>query len=208
MKNFTNNQKKEMKYYFFKIYYLFKYICHRIFTPFYKIGWPVVFCRGAEINNARYIQLGGGVYLGKNSLIEIDYFHHLEYGSHKPKIKIGNNVSIGAGTLINAVSDIQLEDDVIIASNCHIADNSHRFDKVDTSIRYQGLNKVNPIKIKKGTWLGWNVVVCPGVTIGKNSVIGANSVVTKDIPDYCVAVGAPAKVIKKYDFESGKWLKV
>ena len=48
----------------------------------------------------------------------------------------------------------------------------------------------------------------PGVTIGKNSVIGANSVVTKDIPDYCVAVGAPAKVIKKYDFESGKWLKV
>ena len=179
-----------------------------IFTPFYKIGWPVAFSKGVEIKNSIYIQMERRVYLGKNALIQVEPFHHLKFGSHKPKLKIGNYVSIGAGAVISAVSDIELEDDVIIAPYCYIADNSHSFDRVDVSIKYQGLDKVSPVKIKKGAWLGWNSVICPGVTIGKNSVIGANSVVTKDIPDYCVAVGAPAKVIKKYDFESGKWLKI
>lgn len=190
------------------IYYFIKYIYHRIFTPFYKIGWRVAFSSGVEIKNSRFIQLGKRVYIGKNTLIQLEPFHHLEYGSHKPKLKIGNNVTVNNGSVISAVSDIEIEDDVIIAPYCYITDNSHCFDKVDISIRYQGLDKVKPVKIKKGAWLGWSSVICPGVTIGKNSVIGANSVVTKDVPDYSVAVGAPAKVIKRYDFESGKWLKV
>ena len=191
-----------------KIYYIFKYVYHRTFTPFYKIGWSVAFSKGVEIKNSKYIQIGKRVYIGKNALIQVELIHHLQFGYHKPKLKIGNYVSVGVGSVISAVSDIELEDDVIIAPYCYIADNSHSFDRVDVSIRYQGLDKVKPVKIKKGAWLGWSVAVYPGVTIGKNSVIGANSVVTKDIPDYCVAVGAPAKVIKKYDFESGKWLKI
>lgn len=190
------------------IYYFLKYIYHITFTPFYKIGWKVAFSSGAEITNSRYIQFGRNVYLGKNSHIQVLLERHFKFDRTKPKLKIGNYVSIGSGSEISVVDDIELEDDVIVASNCYIADNSHRFDRVDISIKYQGLNKVKPIKIKKGAWLGWGVVVCPGVTIGQNSVIGANSVVTKDIPDYCVAVGSPAKVIKKYDFDSGKWLKI
>jgi acetyltransferase-like isoleucine patch superfamily enzyme len=61
---------------------------------------------------------------------------------------------------------------------------------------HQGVDKVQPVLIREGAWLGQNVVVCPGVTIGKGAVVGANSVVTTSIPDYCVAVGAPAKVIR------------
>jgi acetyltransferase-like isoleucine patch superfamily enzyme len=61
---------------------------------------------------------------------------------------------------------------------------------------HQGVDKIQPVLIKRGAWLGQNVVVCPGVTIGRGSVIGANSVVVKDIPDFSVAVGAPARVVK------------
>lgn len=62
--------------------------------------------------------------------------------------------------------------------------------------------------IGDGTWIGTNVVIVGNIHIGKNCVIGANSVVTKDIPDYSVAVGIPAKVIRKYDFEKKEWIKI
>ena len=65
-----------------------------------------------------------------------------------------------------------------------------------------------PVKIGKNVWLGEGVIVMPGVTIGDGAVIGAHSVVNKSIPPACVAVGSPAKVIKKYSFEQGVWLKV
>lgn len=199
MKNIIIKKKK-------KIYYLFKYFYHRIFTPFYKIGWRVAFSQGVEIDNSEYIQLGSKVYIGKNSIVQVDSYH-LKYGHHKPKLIIRDNVTIGSCSEVTAANNIEIEDDVIIAPHCYIADNSHCFEKVDVSIRYQGLDKVKPIKIKKGAWLGWGVVVLPGVMIGQNSVIGANSVVTKDVPDYSVAVGAPAMVIKQYDFNSGEWVK-
>lgn len=197
-----------MMYYIHTIYYLFKYIYHRIFTPFYKIGWPVVFSRGVQIVNSRYIQIGNKVFINKDAFIQVEPYHHLEFGNHKPKLKIGNNVGIGRGVTICAVSDVEIEDNVMIAAHSFISDNSHGFDKIDIPIRYQGLNNVRPIKIRNGSWLGWNSVIMPGVTIGKNSVIGANSVVTKDIPDYCVAVGSPAKIVKKYDSSSKKWIRV
>lgn len=190
------------------LYYLIKYVYHRIRTPFYGVGWRVAFSRGVTIKKSQYIKIGRNVFFGKDALIQVEPFHHLEFGSHKPKLKIGNYVSIGTGTEVSAVNDIEIEDDVIIAGHCHIADNSHRYDRVDTSIRYQGLDKVNPVKIKKGAWICWGVVVCPGVTIGKNSIIGANSVVKENIPDYCVAAGTPARVVKKYDFELGAWVKI
>lgn len=190
------------------IYYFIKYMYHRICTPFYRLGWRVAFSRGVAIKKSRYIQIGRNVFFGRNALIQVDPFNHLTFGSHKPKLKIGNYVSVGAGTEVSAVSNIEIEDDVIIAGHCHIADNSHRYDRVDMSIKYQGLDKVRPIKIKKGAWICWGVVICPGVTIGKHSVVGANSVVKEDIPDYCVAVGNPAKAVKKYDFALGAWVKV
>ena len=65
--------------------------------------------------------------------------------------------------------------------------------------------KDDRVLIDDGTWLGTNVVVVGNVHIGKQCVIGANSVVTKDIPDYCVAAGSPAKVLKRYNFESKEW---
>jgi acetyltransferase-like isoleucine patch superfamily enzyme len=197
-----------MMYYLAKIYYLFKYVYHRIFTPFYHLGWPVVFCRGVEVNTSQCISIGSGCVIGKNALIQVDRFHHFKYGSQNPKLKIGTGVFIGKGCTISAVRDIEIEDNVGLAPYCYIADNSHGFERVDIPIRLQELTDIKPVKIKSGSWLGWGVAVMPGVTIGKNSVIGAHSVVNKDVPDYCVAVGAPAKVVKKYDSASKEWRKV
>ncbi|MDP1688507.1 MAG: acyltransferase [bacterium] len=197
-----------MIYCFNKIYYLFKYIYHRIFTPFYKIGWPVVFCHDSIVINSRYIALGNNVVIKENARIQVDHSQHLKFGNHKPKLKIGNNVTIGKGSTISAVSNIEIEDDAGMAGYCFIADNSHGYQKIDIPIKYQELTNIKPIKIKNGAWLGWGVVVMPGVTIGRNSVIGANSVVNSDVPDYSVAVGAPAKIVKRYDIKSKTWQKV
>ena len=76
-------------------------------------------------------------------------------------------------------------------------------------ISYQGQReKEASVIINDDTWIGRNVVIVGNVIIGKHCVIGANSVITKDIPDYSVAVGVPAKVIKSFDFDSNKWIRV
>jgi len=114
---------------------------------------------------------------------------------------IGNNVIVPEHTrLITDPSDssskITIEDGVLFAPNVSIYATTHTYTNTSTPIKEQPL-KNKSTTIKSGAWLGVNVVILPGVTIGKNSVIGANSVVTKDIPDFCIALGAPAKVIKE-----------
>lgn len=115
-------------------------------------------------------------------------------------IFIGDRVIVPPYTLLsnepnNAVSTITLEDDVLLGPNVSIYSATHKFEDWTAPIKEQGYSAA-PVLLKRGCWIGINVVVLPGVTIGLNAVIGANSVVTSDIPDYAVAVGAPAKVIR------------
>ena len=119
-----------------------------------------------------------------------------------PKIKIGENVYINCFTMISG--DITVEDDVLISQFVNIWGRAHRFMKKDMKIwdQYgkhgitdQGYD-IKPIIIKSGAWIGPHVTIFRGVTIGEGAVIGANSVVTKNIPDYAVCFGAPAKIIK------------
>jgi len=103
---------------------------------------------------------------------------------------------------------VLIEEYVLLARNVHIADHAHAFENIDVPIMEQGINRIAPVTIGRETWLGQNVVVLPGVTIGKHCVIGANSVVNSSIPDYCVAVGAPARVVRQYNRETDKWEKI
>jgi acetyltransferase-like isoleucine patch superfamily enzyme len=111
-------------------------------------------------------------------------------------ISIGNRTSIAGGCVISAVQQVIIEEDVLLAKNVYISDHMHRHTSSTLPILRQGLDKVRAVRVKSGAWLGQNVVVCPGVTIGKNAVVGANSVVTRDIPDFAVAVGSPARVVR------------
>lgn len=112
-------------------------------------------------------------------------------------IKMGNNVGI-SGSTINASCRITIEDNVAIGSGCIITDtDSHPLMYEDRINNDNSKTKMSLILIKEGAFIGARCLIMKGVTIGKHSIIGAGSVVTKDIPDYCVACGNPAKVIKK-----------
>ena len=122
------------------------------------------------------------------------YIAALLNGAALDKMKIGNNVFINSNLLAMARGGITIEDDVQIAGNVSLLTNNH--DPYDRMIL-----PCKPILIKKGAWIGANVVVLRGISIGKHAIVGAGSVVTKDVPDYAVVVGNPAKVVKMLDPE-------
>ena len=122
---------------------------------------------------------------------------------------------IGGGTYIGKYSRIAGRDhyiwigkEVLFAPRVYISTSVHRYRDVTQSIIKQGFISEGPVKIEDECWIGIGVCILPNVVIGKHSVIGANSVVNKDIPPYSVAVGNPARVIKKYDFKKKKWIRV
>ncbi|MGN1363122.1 MAG: DapH/DapD/GlmU-related protein [Methanobrevibacter sp.] len=113
-------------------------------------------------------------------------------GAALDKLKLGNNVFINSGCLAMARGGINIEDNVMLASNVQLLSNNH--DLYNRSVLL-----CKPILIKEGAWIGAGATVLPGVCIGKYAVVGAGSVVTKDVPDYNVVVGNPARVIKTLD---------
>ncbi len=114
------------------------------------------------------------------------------------KISIGKRVVIRPGTMLFADDhgDITVEDDVMIGSAVHMYTTNHRFDNVSIPIIDQGHYEAEPIVLKKGCWVGACCVILPGVTVGENAVVGAGSVVTKDVPPRVLAAGNPARVIR------------
>jgi acetyltransferase-like isoleucine patch superfamily enzyme len=112
----------------------------------------------------------------------------------------GGRIVIGEGTqasgqlVVSAAGLVEIGADVLIARNVYISDHSHARDS-DGPIRLQGTTPPKPVRIDDGAWLGQNVVVLPGVTIGRNAIVGANSVVRDDVPANGVAVGAPARIV-------------
>lgn len=125
--------------------------------------------------------------------------------NNTPVIKIGSHCTIGACVHITAINGVTIGDHLLTGTNVLITDNSHGFtDKTSLDKPPQEREVVSKGKVLIGNnvWIGNNVCVLPGVTIGDGVVVGANSVVTKDIPDYCVAVGNPAVVVKNSNINS------
>ena len=116
------------------------------------------------------------------------------HGAALANVTIGNNVFINNNLLMMALGGITIEDDVTIAEGASLISNNH--DPYDRMIL-----TCKPVMVKKGAWIGAKSIVLPGVCVGKYTIVGAGSVVTKDVPDYAVAVGSPAKVIKMRDPE-------
>lgn len=170
------------------------------------------FGKGASIAYPATISLDkGNIFVGDGSVIKKNSrIQNFDYAGswEKLEINIGCNCYIGSHFTILNASKVIIGDNVLIASYVMISSENHTADP-ESPLWYKDLPlQTSPTKIGDGCWLGEKVVVLPGVSIGKKCVIGAGSVVTKSIPDYCIAVGNPAKVIKKYNFYNHKWERV
>jgi acetyltransferase-like isoleucine patch superfamily enzyme len=165
-------------------------------------------------------------YFGKNSNVlfplKIDGINNMSIGNNvyiapqswlsalpitienKVELVIGDGTNIGHFNHIYSTKSIIIGKKVLTADKVYISDNLHSYENINIPIIDQPIKQISMVEIGDGSWLGENVCVI-GAKVGKNCVIGANSVVTKDIPDYCVAVGSPAKVIKRFDFDSLEW---
>ncbi len=125
-----------------------------------------------------------------------------------PRLEIGDGTRIGRGVHLFCCLHMVIGRNVLIADNVYISDNLHGYENIDLPPSKQPLITPGPVSIGDETWIGERVCVLPNVAIGKHCVIGAAAVVKKDIPDYCVAAGVPAKIIKRYDFDGQAWVWV
>ena len=188
-----------------RYYYIFKHSNLRgfIFSIRYKnIKFPVIIKKGGKFRNLKYVKISPDTYLDDH--VEI----FIKRDSRKGvKLNIGSLVCIGRYSCIGCADQITIDDHVYLAPFVHITDRNHDYHDVKLKIWQQPI-QTGHIHIGAGSWLGYGAQVMPGVNIGKHCVIGAGSIVTTDIPDYSVAVGIPAKVIKRYNFKSKTWEKV
>lgn len=165
--------------------------------------------RSVEVRKADYIHINGDIYLGENcKLLCWDvYENNNNKQKLSPKLCIGNNLHATRGLVIQCAGDISIGNDVLIASDVFIVDFNHGINPMMDSYLDNQLD-VSQVKIEDGVWIGNSVIILPGVTIGKKAIIGAGAVVTKSIPEYSIAVGNPARVIKQYDRKKQEWRSV
>lgn len=170
-------------------------------------------CRrsGATINSSVYIDkyfcirgsgltIDSGTTIMKNAWIVASTIT----GEKNPECRIGKNCSIGMDNEIYATKSIVIEDNVLTAARCYISDNMHGYTDINVPVKDQSQQQIGTVRIGEGSWLGAGVAVL-GCNIGRHCVIGANAVVNRDIPDYSVAVGIPARVVKRYNATTGRW---
>ena len=158
---------------------------------------------GVVINRPRFVEVGNYVRIKRNTSINL---HPKDKKSKEILLFIGDHVIISEGCIISACNRIVIEENVGISPNVMIIDNSRKPGDIIRPSKEQKL-EIGTVHIGADSWIAYGACVLPNVTIGKHCIIGALSVVNRDIPPYSVAVGSPAKVVKRYDFDRKEWVK-
>ena len=172
---------------------------------FAKIGHGSLIYKPLLLSGTQYVHVGDHTLIRQGVRMEAIRLD----SRHPPRIQIGSNVNIEQNVHIVSTSSISIGSNVTIAGNCSIVDTVHPFNDVDNPVKIGARfdSKPRPVEIGDEAFIGIGCVILPGVRIGKYCIIGANSTVTCDIPDYSVAAGSPAKIQKRYDFEAKTWIK-
>jgi acetyltransferase-like isoleucine patch superfamily enzyme len=147
------------------------------------------------IMNERFIRIGADTMIGPHVALSAGMVPGQECLTD-PVVSIGDRCLIGRGSGIVGHLSIEIGDDVWTGHHIYITDQNHGYDDLDLPISRQ-VQPERPVRIGSGSWIGHGSVILPGAEIGRNVVIGANSVVSGVIPDHSIAVGAPARVIKR-----------
>lgn len=151
-----------------------------------------------------YLSLGKNVFIRNGARIEA--IVRYQGVSFSPKILISDNVNIEQNIHLTCANYISIGKNTSISANVTITDINHPYENILLAPEFQAI-EVLSVEIGEDCKLYNNVVILPGIKVGNHVVVGANTVVTKDIPDYCVAVGNPAKIIKRYNFDTKSWCR-
>ena len=116
------------------------------------------------------------------------------------RIRIGEGCFLNVGVMVASVRLVEIGDHCMFANGCFVTDGAHRFDDPERPVPWQGFTTKGPTRVGDNVWCGAHVVITSGVTVGERCVIGANSVVTRDLPPRSIAAGAPAKVLSEVDY--------
>lgn len=164
------------------------------------------------IRGRKYIDFGNRLTTGVGC--RFDVYPLCTKSDREITVKFGDDVQINDYVHVVGMESITIGDNVLMASHVFISDNSHgsyKGDEYDSEPNVAPIKReyrTAPISIGKNTWIGEGVIIMPGVAIGEGCVIGAHSIVNKDIPDFSVVVGSPIRVVKKYNFNLKRWEKV
>ena len=145
-----------------------------------------------RLSGEHKMRIGSDVFIGAGSWLQVSGL------SESPvALEIGDGTNIVGACVISAVFSVRVGRDVLMARNVYIADHMHAFDDRTRPVIKQGIARVAEVEIADGAWIGENVVIGPGVRVGLGAVVGANAVVLDDVPDFAVAAGVPAKLIRR-----------
>jgi acetyltransferase-like isoleucine patch superfamily enzyme len=150
------------------------------------VRWPVH-------GNVLEALLEGRLEIGAQTLLEPGVW--ITAPDHA-RVRIGGGTFLNMGVMIASLELVEIGEHCMLANGCYVTDSSHRFDDPDRPVPWQGFTSKGPTRLGNNVWCGTNVVVTTGVTIGDRCVIGANSVVTSDVPPFSVAAGVPARVLR------------
>ena len=170
----------------------------RLKYPLRSRGAGVCIDYTVDIAGARYIGIGDDSWIQRHVWLTVPLID-LATVEDRCYLSIGRRVQIGRNSCIAAAHSIELADDVLVAPHVTIADHAHHYADRNRPIKDQGITDKGFVKIGRGAWIatGATILGHRGVTIGEHAVVGAHSVVTKDVPPYCVVAGNPAKIVKK-----------
>ena len=175
----------------------------RVFGSF---GSGSVLYKPLLLSCPQFMHIGSGVLIRPGARLEA-----VETSSQKPpELRIGKNVNIEQNVHIVCHSRIVIGNDVSITGHCAIVDVTHPYEDVSNPVKIGSriLSEQSSVEIGDGTFLGFGAVIMPNVRIGTHCVIGALSVVTRDMPDYSVAAGNPARILRRYDAASKEWISL
>jgi acetyltransferase-like isoleucine patch superfamily enzyme len=179
---------------------------HRAALHGLELGDGSTIGQDPEVYSPERIHIGKGVRIGRRIRLQAITGHNQQ--SFTSSITIGDGTSIENNCTLTANHSITLGRNVMVAGNVFISDHEHQYQDPNQPIQAQDLTTNGKVTIGDGTHLGQNVCIFGNVTIGEHCVIGANSVVTKDIPAFSVAAGSPARVVRRYDAKEKEWIRV
>jgi acetyltransferase-like isoleucine patch superfamily enzyme len=166
-----------------------------------RIHWELLrrgaFARWPLQGNVLEALRDGRLEVGANTLFEPNVWITM---GDQGRVRIGAGTFLNIAVMVAAQELVEIGSHCMLANGCFVTDANHRFDDPDRPVPWQGFDSKGPTRIGDNVWLGANVVVTSGVTIGERCVIGANSVVTHDIPAFSIAAGAPAKVLRTIEY--------